>query len=549
MLGSLLRANTFERWLCSEALDSLVLEASATLMELSGDQYQLDRDDRNDLVVIDYNDAGTRRPVHTLSGGETFQASLALALALSHQVIALSAGMRDLNSMFLDEGFGTLDEDTLDTVATTLERLAADSGRMVGIVTHVAALADRVPVRFVVSRDGGIVGAAQGAGMSAPAALARGLFTVDPWDPSYGLAFGDELERRRAPRFERTSWIWTWSCPPERWRPVGPDPTASLPGVVLFLDGVRRIDARIWVHGDSPQPAPGIAASFAAGLVCCDGEARIAEVTVHGPFSPRLPGLPASPPGTAATRRGRRRKRPRSAVPGAAAGAHGNRGRTRDEVPCTVAGRRRSAHRRRSASRPHPPGAHGRLHQDPPRVLPACGTGRRRCLTRTRAAHPGVRHGNLLAPQRLVSAAAQWSWRGWPGRALVWCGAARMLRGPASHEGHAARRPDRPAPPAACQHAAQGSPRSAEPRPHRRPRTRTPAQARRPATALPCSPRRRCCLIHAPRTRLHGGGAPLPGVRIDIAVDPIVTWPGGLDRSGEPVGTGIGGLLSRGPAG
>lgn len=154
MLGNLLRANTFERWLCSEALESLVVEASATLMELSGGQYQLNRDDRNNLFVIDYNDAAAQRPVHTLSGGETFQASLALALALSHQVIALSAGMRDLNSMFLDEGFGTLDEDTLDTVASTLERLAADSDRMVGIVTHVAALAERVPVRFVVSREG-----------------------------------------------------------------------------------------------------------------------------------------------------------------------------------------------------------------------------------------------------------------------------------------------------------------------------------------------------------------------------------------------------------
>jgi DNA repair protein SbcC/Rad50 len=154
MLGNLLRADAFQGWLCSEALDSLVIEASATLMDLSGGQYQLDRGDRNDLVVIDFNDAGTRRPVHTLSGGETFQASLALALALSHQVIGLSAGMRDLNSMFLDEGFGTLDPDTLDTVATTLERLAADKDRMVGIVTHVAALADRVQVRFVVSRDG-----------------------------------------------------------------------------------------------------------------------------------------------------------------------------------------------------------------------------------------------------------------------------------------------------------------------------------------------------------------------------------------------------------
>jgi len=153
-LGQLLRATSFERWLCSEALDSLVREASATLMELSDGQYQLDRDDRNELIVIDYQDAGARRPVNTLSGGETFQASLALALALSRQVVGLSAGMRDLNSVFLDEGFGTLDEHTLETVAATLEQLAAGSDRMVGIITHVAALADRVPVRFVVSRAG-----------------------------------------------------------------------------------------------------------------------------------------------------------------------------------------------------------------------------------------------------------------------------------------------------------------------------------------------------------------------------------------------------------
>ncbi|HEX9554325.1 MAG TPA: SMC family ATPase [Streptosporangiaceae bacterium] len=154
MLGRLLRASSFERWLCGEALDSLMAEASQTLMELSGGQYQLDRDDRNELWVIDYADAAARRPVHTLSGGETFQASLALALALSRQVIGLSGGMRDLNSMFLDEGFGSLDEDTLETVGTTLERLSADSDRMIGIITHVPALAERVPVRFVVSRAG-----------------------------------------------------------------------------------------------------------------------------------------------------------------------------------------------------------------------------------------------------------------------------------------------------------------------------------------------------------------------------------------------------------
>ncbi|MPZ79831.1 MAG: AAA family ATPase [Actinophytocola sp.] len=154
MLGNLLKSNGFEAWLCAEALDSLVTEASEILMQLSGGQYELVRAERNELVVLDHNDAGTQRPVNTLSGGETFQASLALALALSHQVAGLSGGKRDLNSMFLDEGFGTLDESTLDTVAATLERLAQETDRMVGIVTHVPALAERVPVQFAVSRDG-----------------------------------------------------------------------------------------------------------------------------------------------------------------------------------------------------------------------------------------------------------------------------------------------------------------------------------------------------------------------------------------------------------
>jgi exonuclease SbcC len=154
MLGNLLKSNGFEAWLCAEALESLVTEASEILMQLSGGQYELHRDSRNDLVVLDHNDAGTTRPVNTLSGGETFQASLALALALSHQVVGLSGGKRDLSSMFLDEGFGTLDEATLDTVAATLERLATETERMVGIVTHVPALAERVPVQFAVTRDG-----------------------------------------------------------------------------------------------------------------------------------------------------------------------------------------------------------------------------------------------------------------------------------------------------------------------------------------------------------------------------------------------------------
>ena len=153
MLSNLMRANQFPRWLIASALDSLLQEASAILLELSGGQFELTRDER-DLLVVDHNDADMSRPVKTLSGGETFQASLSLALALSEQVTELSSeGASKLESIFLDEGFGTLDEATLDVVAGTLENLAASGSRMVGVISHVAALAERIPVRFQVIRD------------------------------------------------------------------------------------------------------------------------------------------------------------------------------------------------------------------------------------------------------------------------------------------------------------------------------------------------------------------------------------------------------------
>jgi len=152
LLGDLLRSDRFPRWLVTEAVDILVADASANLAALSSGQFDLTYEDA-DFYVIDHADADARRSVRTLSGGETFQASLALALALSSQISALAAaGAARLDSIFLDEGFGTLDPETLDVVATTLETLAQGQ-RMVGVVTHVAALAERVPVRFRVSRD------------------------------------------------------------------------------------------------------------------------------------------------------------------------------------------------------------------------------------------------------------------------------------------------------------------------------------------------------------------------------------------------------------
>jgi len=151
-MGRLLNAQGFERWLLQAALDDLVARATERLLELSGGQFSLLTDD-GELFVRDHRNADERRGVRTLSGGETFLASLALALALAENVAELAAeGGPKLESMFLDEGFGTLDPDTLDLVAASVEELSA-SGRFVAIVTHIRELADRVPVRFEVTKD------------------------------------------------------------------------------------------------------------------------------------------------------------------------------------------------------------------------------------------------------------------------------------------------------------------------------------------------------------------------------------------------------------
>ncbi|HMK12791.1 MAG TPA: SMC family ATPase [Acidimicrobiales bacterium] len=145
-----LRSDRFEKWLVNEALERLVLGASETLELLSGNQYALAVNEANEFEVIDHRNADDRRAAKTLSGGETFQASLALALALADQVGAMAAGgAAKLDSIFLDEGFGTLDADSLDAVASALETLGSDD-RMVGIVTHVRELAERVPIRYEV---------------------------------------------------------------------------------------------------------------------------------------------------------------------------------------------------------------------------------------------------------------------------------------------------------------------------------------------------------------------------------------------------------------
>ena len=155
-LAEALQVNNFERWYLSEALQRLALGASRRLGELSAGHYALALNKSgDDFEVVDHQNADERRSVRTLSGGETFLASLSLALALADEVAAMAAATAPrLEALFLDEGFGTLDPETLDTVADALDELRA-SGRMVGLVTHVAELASRMPVQYHVRKEAG----------------------------------------------------------------------------------------------------------------------------------------------------------------------------------------------------------------------------------------------------------------------------------------------------------------------------------------------------------------------------------------------------------
>jgi exonuclease SbcC len=101
------------------------------------------------FFVNDYFSSGASRSVSTLSGGEKFLASLSLAIAISRR----TAQSKDYGFFFIDEGFGTLDETTLETVCASLEKLASDT--MVGVITHRSELIDRIPSVLNVSKADG----------------------------------------------------------------------------------------------------------------------------------------------------------------------------------------------------------------------------------------------------------------------------------------------------------------------------------------------------------------------------------------------------------
>ena len=149
---------TLETYAQMAYFERIIARANTRFMVMSGGQYELKRCTEEDnrgknglgLNVIDHYN-GTERSVKTLSGGESFQASLSLALGLSDEIQSAAGGIR-LDTLFVDEGFGSLDEDTLNLAMKSLGDLA-EGRRLVGIISHVGELKERIQHQIVVVKD------------------------------------------------------------------------------------------------------------------------------------------------------------------------------------------------------------------------------------------------------------------------------------------------------------------------------------------------------------------------------------------------------------
>lgn len=149
-----------ETYIQMACFDSILGRANLRLLVMSGGQYELKREEGEnlkekaglDICVIDHYN-GTQRSVKTLSGGESFQASLSLALGLSDEIQSRAGGIQ-MDSMFVDEGFGSLDEEALSQAMRALARLT-EGNRLVGIISHVAELREKIDKKIIVTKKRG----------------------------------------------------------------------------------------------------------------------------------------------------------------------------------------------------------------------------------------------------------------------------------------------------------------------------------------------------------------------------------------------------------
>ena len=149
---------SLETYVLTAYFDRIIAKANTRLMNMSDGQYELKRREEGekksksglDLDVVDHYN-GTERDVRTLSGGESFKASLSLALGLSDEIQSSAGGVK-LDTMFVDEGFGSLDEESLRKAIDTLMSLA-DGNRLIGIISHVSELKERIDKQIVIKKQ------------------------------------------------------------------------------------------------------------------------------------------------------------------------------------------------------------------------------------------------------------------------------------------------------------------------------------------------------------------------------------------------------------
>ncbi|WP_096188759.1 AAA family ATPase [Evansella halocellulosilytica] len=147
-LDGVFRGKAFVEFIAEEQLNQVSRLASKRLHHLTRGRYAIEVDSNGGFIIRDDANGGVKRPVSTLSGGETFLTSLALALSLSTSIQL--KGEHPLEFFFLDEGFGTLDQELLETVITSLEKLHSEQ-LSVGVISHVPELRERLPRKLIVT--------------------------------------------------------------------------------------------------------------------------------------------------------------------------------------------------------------------------------------------------------------------------------------------------------------------------------------------------------------------------------------------------------------
>ena len=140
----------FVQYVSSIYLKQLCENANVRFHRMTRNQLSLQINETNDFEIIDYLNEGKSRSVKTLSGGQAFQVSLSLALALAESV--QSNAQSDKSFFFIDEGFGTQDLDSVNIVFETLLSLQKEN-RIVGIISHVEELKDRIPMSLAITKE------------------------------------------------------------------------------------------------------------------------------------------------------------------------------------------------------------------------------------------------------------------------------------------------------------------------------------------------------------------------------------------------------------